>query len=69
MEIIALIIPLLNLVVGIFVIVAILRLFTISKTLKDILQKLTELGALEIEIDQHRRDEFNALAESQSVQS
>lgn len=66
MEILSLVIPILNLIVGIAVIVAILRLFTISNTLKAILQKLTELGALEVEIDQHRRDEFNAMTEAQS---
>lgn len=57
MEVIAQMIQLLNLVVGIMLIVAILRLFTISSTLTKILKKLDTM-------DQNRRDEFNAMTEA-----
>ena len=50
--------------ITILYIVAAFRILAIYKVLLQVLQKLTELGALEIEIDHHRRDEFNALRRS-----
>lgn len=81
MEVIAQMIQLLNLVVGIMLIVAILRLFTISSTLSKILKRLDSIeqnGVFKISssmtkvmtkldtMDQNRRDEFNAMTEAQS---
>ena len=53
-----------SLFITILFIVAAFRILDIYKVLMQVLQKLTELGALEIEIDHHRRDEFNALHRS-----
>ena len=50
--------------ITILFVVAAFRILAIYKVLLQVLQKLTELGALEIEIDHHRRDEFNALCRS-----
>ena len=81
MEVIAKIVQLLDLVVGIMLIVAILRLFTISSTLTKILKALESIeknGIFKISssinkittkldtMDQHLRDEFNAMTEAQS---
>ena len=56
MEIIAQVAGLLTLVVNVMLIVAILRIFSIDATQKKILKKLGEM-------DQHRRDEFNAITQ------
>lgn len=58
MEIIAQVAGLLTLIVNIMLIVAILRIFSIDATQKKILKKLGE-------IDQHRRDEFNAMTQQE----
>lgn len=59
MDIISIIGSLLGLAVSIIMFVAILRLFSIDATLKKILTKLGEM-------DQHRRDEFIAIAEQEA---
>ena len=64
MTVITFISGLIGLSITILFIVAAFRILAIYKVLLRVLQKLTELGALEIEIDHHRRDEFNALRRS-----
>ena len=59
MEIVTQVAGLLTLVVNIMLIVAILRIFSIEATQKKILKKLGE-------IDQHRRDEFNAMTQQEA---
>ena len=59
MEIVSQLVNLLSLVVSIMLIVAILRIFSIDATLKKVLKKLCEM-------DQNRRDEFDAMTEAQS---
>lgn len=56
MDIISIIGSLLGLVVSIIMLVAILRIFSIDATQEKILKKLGEM-------DQHRRDEFNAMTQ------
>lgn len=56
MEVVSQLVSLLSLVVSIMLIVAVLRIFSIDATLKKVLKKLGEM-------DQHRRDEFNAMTQ------
>jgi hypothetical protein len=56
MEIVSQLVSLLSLVVSIMLIVAVLRIFSIDATLKKVLKKLGEM-------DQNRRDEFNAMTQ------
>ena len=58
------IISIIGLSIAILYIVAAFRILAIYKVLLQVLQKLTELGVLEIEIDHHRCDEFDALRRS-----
>ena len=59
MEVVTQVAGLLTLIVNIMLIVAILRIFSIEATQKKILKKLGE-------IDQHRRDEFNAMTQQEA---
>ena len=56
METITLVASMLAMIVNIMLIVAILRIFSIDATLKKVLKKLGEM-------DQNRRDEFNAMTQ------
>lgn len=59
METITLVASLLAMFVNIMLIVAILRIFSIDATLKNVLKKLGEM-------DKNRRDEFNAMTQQES---
>ena len=62
-EILSLFANLLNLVIGVMLIVAILRIFTISALLKNILNAIERVEKKVACADRNRREEFNALSQ------